>query len=155
MKSESIIRDFFYTIFTLGFYNLWVQFRQMEDVNEAYSKNLHSFTKTMILSALTFGTYFLYHEYRLTTQINKKLIDKPRKMFSLWVIPATFLGLWPLVDSYQQALLNALNENRQYISAENKIELFLIVPPYIFLLLVALNSMISSGEVNDLLDLFF
>ena len=154
MKIESILKDFFLTILTLGFWNLYVQFRQIEDINEIYSKKKYSLSKTVLYSVFTFGLYFCYHEYTLTLDIQEKTYGVRRKLTSLWVLIATFLGIWPAVDSYQQAMLNVYKENRKSLSLESLFELFIIGFIYTTLVTFLIVYMLSNGEINHPLEFF-
>lgn len=107
-EKKSIIFDIILTFLTLGMWNLWVQYRQMRDYNKRYMRKNYSFFIWLILTLITFGLYHAYHEYKLTRDL---LImrgnDRPGDYAIVCAI-ATLMGLWFIVDSYQQAILNEI-----------------------------------------------
>lgn len=155
MKNESIIKDFFLTLLTLGLYNFYVQFRQIEDVNYIYKQDKHSLTRTFLYSVLTFGFYFCYHEYKLTLDLQEKAFGSKKAIMSLWVFPATFFGIWAVVDSYQQALLNSLSTTQKGLSFKNIAELVIVSISYVILISYLITFMLSAGEINHPLEFFF
>ena len=132
MKQQSILKDFIVTILTLGLYNIYVQVRQIFDYNDLQKKTMSPST-VFLLSVLTFGGYFVYHEYRLTIDLQAQLLGEHRKLLSLWVIPATMIGVWPVVDSYQQMLINSAIKGEQNLSQNDKIQLAIIGVLYLSL----------------------
>jgi hypothetical protein len=92
--------------------DLWVQARQMWDVNEVIGKEEFSVFKTFIFSLLTFGLYFCYHEYKMTKELQEKVYGQVDDTVALLCAIATLFGLWFVVDSYQQSLLNLHVEKR-------------------------------------------
>lgn len=111
IKINSIFVDILLTLFTFGIWNLWVQFRQISDTNEILgNKEFPSMVKLILFSIITFGIYFIYHEYSLTKKLH--LLNFGEEMFhvEIFIVIFTVLGLWFLVDSYQQSLLNKFIE---------------------------------------------
>lgn len=107
IKVNSIFLDIILTLCTFGIWNLWVQLRQISDTNEILgSKEFPSVFKLIILSLITFGIYFIYHEYTLTKRLHQLNFGEEFFHIELLIILFTALGLWFLVDSYQQSLLN-------------------------------------------------
>lgn len=107
-KINSIKKDLFFTVLTLGFYNIYVQIRQILDVNDLIGENKFSFTKMIMLSIFTLGLYFCWHQYSLTLVLQKKLYDDEDWFKPLWTIPLCILGPWIIVDCYQQYMINKL-----------------------------------------------
>lgn len=109
-ERKSILFDIIVTFLTLGLWNLWVQYRQMRDYNKLHMRKDYSFLVWFILTLITFGLYHAYHEYKMTRDI---LIlrgnDRPHDYAIICAI-ATLMGLWFIVDSYQQAVLNEVVE---------------------------------------------
>jgi hypothetical protein len=111
-EQKSIFKDILFTFLTLGLFNIWVQFRQMVDTNLILGKDEFSPLKTLVFSVWTLGAYFAYHEYTLTRTLQKLVYHDDDWTKPLWTIPATIFGLWFLVDSYQQSLINLYIERR-------------------------------------------
>ncbi|TDJ06434.1 MAG: hypothetical protein E2O68_05015 [Deltaproteobacteria bacterium] len=107
ITKKSIFLDILFTILTFGLFNLWVQLRQMIDANEILGKDDFSAFKVLLFSLLTLGLYFSWHEYSMTRTLQYKVYGDNDWVKPLWTAVATFFGLWFLVDSYQQSLLNA------------------------------------------------
>ena len=107
MKSHSVFWDIVLTLITFGLWNIYVQWRQISDLNEIYGEeDRYSFIWMIIFTILTAGLYFAYYEYKVTVDINRKLHGEPKKLFSFFLAILAFLGLWFFVDGYQQAALN-------------------------------------------------
>lgn len=106
VEEHSIFWDIFWTVLTLGFFNLWVQIRQIQDTNSLLNKDNFSFIKVMIFSILTLGIYFCYHEYKMTRELSILVNNDKNDLIPLLAAVATFFGLWFIVDSYQQNLIN-------------------------------------------------
>lgn len=109
------------TVLSFGLYNFYVQIRQIEDLNDIYAPNKqYSFFLTFLFSIITFGFYFCYHEYRMTLDLHQKVYGQTKPWQSLWVIIATFFGLWFLVDSYQQGLINSYYERKTQLDPRER-----------------------------------
>ena len=98
---------------TFGIWNLWVQYRQMKDMNIILGKKDYSFFLVFLFTILTLGFYFWYHEYKLTQELHELNGLYDLKLVEIFIPLLTFLGLWFLVDSYQQDLLNTYISNQQ------------------------------------------
>lgn len=109
MKKHSIIIDLLLILFSFGIWNLWMQYRQIRDINKISNKKF-SFFLWLIFTILTFGIYHVYHEYKLTKTIAQELGSQ--NAFVLGIISAllSVTGLWILVDLFQQDMLNDLSE---------------------------------------------
>lgn len=103
---KNIFLDIAFTLLTFGLFNLYVQFRQIEDVNEILGSEDFSFIKVILLSIITFGLYFCYHEYLLTRELHKLLKKESEEFAGVMSAIAAFFGLWFVVDSFQQSLIN-------------------------------------------------
>jgi hypothetical protein len=112
VERKNIFLDILLTLITFGAWNLWVQVRQMLDVNEVLGRDEFSVVKTLIFSLLTFGLYFCYHEYKMTKDLQEKVYGQVDDTVALLSAIATFFALWFIVDSYQQSLLNLYVEKR-------------------------------------------
>lgn len=126
IKQRSIVWDFILTVLSFGLFNIYVQIRQIFDANDLTSDGKFSFTRVIILSLFTFGLYFTYHEYIMTIELHQKLYGEKAKLKNFWVIPATFIGIWPAVDSYQQVLINGIAEGKSDIAIKDIKQLVLV-----------------------------
>lgn len=113
LKKEycSLIRDVFLTVITLGFWNLYVQLRQISFMNKLKPDNgIPSIFFIIIFSFLTFGLYFCYHEYRMAKKLHEVLGLEDQELVEVLCGLATFFGAWILTDLYQQYLINSFVE---------------------------------------------
>lgn len=113
MKQNSFLLDIILTILSCGLWNIWVQYRQMKDINMILQKKTYRFSLTILFTICTLGLYFWYHEYRLTKELHELNGLYDLKLIEIFVPLLTFFGLWFLVDSYQQDLLNTKIANDQ------------------------------------------
>ncbi len=115
VTKSSVVRDIILTILTFGIWNIYVQMRQIWDVNDLISSSddkIPSIAIVFIFSLLTLGLYFCYHEYKLTKKLHILLDGHRDKAIEITMGVLAFLGLWFLVDSYQQSLINKyINQN--------------------------------------------
>jgi len=113
MKAKSVILDIFFTLVTFGLWNFWVQYRQIRDINKITGGDeIPSVWFVAILSLITFGLYFCYHEYRLTRELHQLNYGETYPLFEVLFCLLTYVGLWFVVDSYQQYLLNQYIESK-------------------------------------------
>jgi len=105
LKEHNIFADIFWTIVNIGLFNIYIQIRQILDVNEIMKEDQFSFWKMILLTIITLGFYFVYHEYRMTVVLHE-LVGRKDKSIEIGVAVLTFLGFWFVVDSYQQVLIN-------------------------------------------------
>jgi len=104
---KTIFLDIFFTVLTGGLFNIWVQYRQIRDSNTLLPESeQNSFFLLVLFSILTLGIYFIWHEYKLTHELHLKVYGKPEPTLEFLSALGTFFGLWFIVDSYQQSLLN-------------------------------------------------
>jgi hypothetical protein len=107
IKNKVILLDILFTVLTGGLFNLWVQYRQIRDSNRLLPVDEQkSFVLLMIFSILTFGIYFVWHEFKMTRDLHLKVYGERDSAIELLCAIGTVFGLWFLVDSYQQNLLN-------------------------------------------------
>jgi hypothetical protein len=103
---RSIVWDIVWTVLTFGLFNLWVQIRQIMDVNDILGREEFSMWKVFLLTILTLGLYFCYYEYQMTKQLQLAVNGSYSKEVCWLTAIASFLGLWFVVDGYQQSLIN-------------------------------------------------
>ena len=106
LKKHNILLDILLTLVTFGLYNLWVQLRQIWDVNEILGEDRFSFFWMLVFSLLTLGFYFAYHEYRLTKLMQNKVEGHSTVWICWFSAISAILGFWFITDSYQQSLIN-------------------------------------------------
>tara|TARA_B100000029_G_scaffold500564_1_gene572497 strand:- start:98 stop:460 length:363 start_codon:yes stop_codon:yes gene_type:complete len=111
VEFKSVLFDIILTIITLGLFNLWVQIRQLHDINTIIGENKYSFTIVLIFCIFTFGIYFIYHEYKITKELHLLIYKERYHLVEFLMIPLTACGLWFFVDSYQQGLINKFSKS--------------------------------------------
>ena len=105
MHVRNIARDIVLTILTCGLFNLHVQHRQMQAVNEMLRQQKYSFGKWFLLTLATCGLYHLYHEYRKST--DRLLVMKDQNPNEpIICLLLTMFGLWIVADAIQQSHIN-------------------------------------------------
>lgn len=60
----------------------------------------------LLFSILTFGLYFVYHEFKMLRELNRLVYGEPETMIEVVLAGITYLGCWFLTDLYQQDLIN-------------------------------------------------
>jgi len=116
IEYKSFLGDILLTVFTFGLFNLWVQIRQLSDLNTILGEHKYSFTTVFLLTIFTFGLYFIYHEFKVTKELHLLTYGKRYHFMEFLMIPLTTFGLWFFVDSYQQELLNNYIEKNQSLN---------------------------------------
>ena len=102
---RSIAKDIFFTILTLGFWNIYVQYRQILAMNQILGREKYRFWPWLLLSIITLGIYHVYHEYRMSSDLSLKLKETSSAETILAVTMAV-LGLFPVTDAIQQSQIN-------------------------------------------------
>lgn len=107
IDKKSILIDILLTLLTGGLWNLWVQYRQVRDTNLVLPEGQQkSFILLILFSLLSFGLYFVWHEFKLTKELHILVYGSDRMEIEILCGVASFFGLWFIVDSYQQTLIN-------------------------------------------------
>lgn len=103
----SLIRDIIFTILTFGLWNFYIQYRQIHFVNKIrINDGVPSVFFIVIFSIFTFGIYFCYHEYKMTKKLHEVAGFQDQQIVEILAAVITFIGLWFVVDLYQQYLIN-------------------------------------------------
>lgn len=110
MKQHNILIDCILLIITFGIWNIYMQYRQIQDM-KTFSTN-YSFLKWALLSLITFGIYHVYHEYKMTKDICLFLEIPSNRIYALFSAIGSLSGLWIIVDLFQQDLLNDIVSKR-------------------------------------------
>jgi hypothetical protein len=108
ITKTSFYKDILLTLLTFGIWNIYVQMRQIWDVNELLKnrEKMPSFVFVVICSLFTLGIYFCYHEYKLTRKLHILLNNCENRPIEYGTAILAFFGLWFVVDSYQQDMIN-------------------------------------------------
>ena len=119
IETKSVILDILFTFLTFGIWNLWVQVRQVDVVNQlAGEKVFRPMLVIFLLSIFTFGLYFCYHEFKMTRTLHKLKnghVNLPIEILTgIIYIPY----IWVITDSYQQTMINDLIEKQTPFSVE-------------------------------------
>ena len=102
---RSIPLDIIFTLLSCGIFNLWVQHKQMQAVNDMLGTSLYRFGPWLLLTIVTCGLYHIYHEYRKSRDVQQALGDGSSSEPIINVI-LTVLGLHVVADAIQQAEIN-------------------------------------------------
>lgn len=73
-----------------------------------------SFIILVLFSLITFGLYFIWHEFKLTRELHELVYGSERLEIEILCGVASFFGLWFIVDSYQQTLINEYCDKKSY-----------------------------------------
>jgi uncharacterized membrane protein YjgN (DUF898 family) len=108
---KNIVVDIILTIITFGLFNIWVQYRQMQSVNQMQNEREFSFLLWSILCLFTFGLYHIYHEYVMSETIAKAL-NRPPGTDGVLAIILTIIGLHWIEDAIEQSHINRFFHKR-------------------------------------------
>lgn len=103
---RNIALDIVLTILFCGLYNIYVQYKQMEAVNDMIKENKYSFASWLLFTIITCGLYHIYHEYRKSSDI-ARVLKKDEGSAGLTAVLLTFFGLGPINDAIQQGEINS------------------------------------------------
>lgn len=107
---RNIPLDIILTIITCFLYNFYVQYKQIEAVNDMLKENKYSFGMWLILTIITCGLYHIYHEYRKSSDV-AKVMKKDEGSAGLTAVVLTVIGLGIICDAIQQSEINAYYGN--------------------------------------------
>lgn len=108
---RNIALDIILTIVTCFMYNLYVQYKQMEAVNDMLKENKYSFVLWFLLTMLTCSLYHIYHQYRKAGDV-ARMMKKDEGSAGLTALVLTLFGLGIICDAIQQSEINAFYGNR-------------------------------------------
>jgi hypothetical protein len=101
---RNIFFDILFSLLTCGLYNIYIQFKQIEAINDMLKEERYSFLKWAVFSFLTLGLYHLYHEYVMSNDIDQCLGgDQNLGIISLIL---SIFGLSLVADAIQQYNIN-------------------------------------------------
>ena len=113
---RSIALDLILTILLCGLWNLIVQHKQIETLNYLLKEERYSFWKVYLLSLLTCGIYFIFHEYKKAEEI-AKITAKDSDSDPLLAVVLSIFGLSIVFDAIAQSKLNAILDERAKLEA--------------------------------------
>ena len=108
---RNIPKDLILAFLTLGIWNIYLQSIQIEAVNEMLGANMYSFFKWLFFIFLTFGIYHLYHEYKISSDIEKLNGRINSNIPTLHLIISIF-GMSVVADALQQEEINKFFSNK-------------------------------------------
>ena len=107
---RNIAVDIILTLITCMLFNFYVQYKQMQAVNDMLKQHKYSFILWFLLSLITCGLYHIYHEYRKSTDI-ALVLKKDTGSAGIIAVILTFFGLGFINDAVQQADINTYYGN--------------------------------------------
>jgi hypothetical protein len=102
---RNIALDLLLSLLTCFLYNIYIQAKQIEALNEMLGEPKYSFTNWALLTLCTCGLYHVYHEYRMTDDLARK-VPSVSNLEPILVIVLAVIGIFPLIDAIQQAHIN-------------------------------------------------
>jgi hypothetical protein len=102
---RNIAMDLIITILTCGLYNIFIQAKQIDAVNDILKQKKYDFTHWLLLTIVTCGIYHCYHEYRMSDDLARAVPGVP-SYEPIMVIVLLILGVLPIVDAIQQSHIN-------------------------------------------------
>jgi hypothetical protein len=102
---RNIALDLILALITCGLYNIYVQYKQIEALNEIVKSEKYNFMTWLLLTIVTCGLYHIYHEYRMTEDLVKNVAGTSPQEPLISLVLACF-GLSLIVDAIQQTHIN-------------------------------------------------
>lgn len=97
--------DLIVTLLTCGLFNLYVQYKQMQAVNDMLGEPKYSWLTWALLTLITCGIYHIYHEWRKSTDVARCQGEEGSSEPVVNII-LTVVGLSIVADAIQQAEIN-------------------------------------------------
>lgn len=102
---RNIATDIILTLITCGIFNLYIQHRQIQSVNEMLQEDKYSFVSWFLLTLVSCGLYHIYHEYRKSGDIAQAIGDTSSNEPLINVV-LTVIGFSIVADAIQQSQIN-------------------------------------------------
>ncbi len=102
---RSIAGDLVFTVLTLGLFNIYVQYVQIQALNDMLKQQKYSFFKWGLLTLITFGLYHIYHEYRVGRDL-AILLGRPESFSPYLQVLLVCFALHIITDAIQQSEIN-------------------------------------------------
>ena len=103
---RSIPLDLILALLTCMIWNLYVQHRQMQAVNDMLDEDRYRFWLWFFLSLITCGLYHFYHEYRMSDDIESRMEQRQDQNAAIISLLLCVFGLSVVADAIQQARIN-------------------------------------------------
>jgi hypothetical protein len=101
------------TVLTLGLFNFYWNYRQMESCNELLDRREFSFALWFLLCLVTCGLYHFYYQYKMGEAINQiqRSYELPvTKDLPILSLVAALVGFGVVADCIHQHELNRIDE---------------------------------------------
>lgn len=102
---KSVVADILLTLVTCGLFNIYIQYRQCDAVNNMIGRPKYNFILWFLFTLLTCGFYHIYHEYCMSSDIAEKL-ERDTGSAGLVAVVLSFFGLSIICDAIQQTEIN-------------------------------------------------
>ncbi|MBI2519849.1 MAG: DUF4234 domain-containing protein [Bdellovibrio sp.] len=102
---RSIVGDLIFTVLTFGLFNIYVQYVQIQALNDMLKQKKYSFVKWAFFTIITFGLYHIYHEYRIGRDL-AILLGHPESFSPYLQVLLTCFALHVVADAIQQSEIN-------------------------------------------------
>lgn len=109
---RNIAVDIILTILTCFLYSFYVQYKQIDAVNDMLKENKYSFVTWFLFTIITCGLYHIYHEYRKSTDV-ARVLKKDEGSAGLTAVVLTVFGLSIVCDAIQQSEINNYYGNQR------------------------------------------
>ncbi len=106
--ARSVAMDIVLTLFTCGIWNFFVQYRQIHAINFLLNENRYSFLSWLLFCALTCGLYHIYHEYRMSQDLQMIAPAPGEAQMPLVHLLFTMFGFSIITDALQQSHINRM-----------------------------------------------
>ncbi len=110
--SASVALYLVLTIVTLGLFNLYWNYRQMQACNELLERREFSWLRWILLCVVTFGLYHFYYQYKMGAAINE-IQDRHDLPFTeglpILSVLAAVIGFGVIADCIHQHELNKID----------------------------------------------
>ncbi len=110
--SASVALYLILTIVTLGLFNLYWNYRQMQACNELLERREFSWLLWILLCVVTFGLYYFYYQYKMGAVINE-IQDRYDLPFTeglpILSVVAAIIGFGVIADCIHQHELNKID----------------------------------------------
>ena len=103
---RNIAVDIILSILTCFLWNLFVQYKQMQAVNDMMKQEQYSFWSWFLLCFVTCGLYHVYHEYRMALDIEEGLGEAKDPNGPMISLVLCVFGLSVVADAIQQSRIN-------------------------------------------------
>ena len=99
MHVRNIVMDLLLTLITCGLYNFYIQYVQINAINDILKTPKYSFIMWLLLTLVTCGMYHIYHEYIMTRDLVDAFPTPSGSMEPVVSIILTVMGLPFIADA--------------------------------------------------------